>query len=120
MIGNRTRLVVMLDADFEIWHAWRLRRFAQRMALFCDAQPGDVRCYHSFKLPALLASFRFYRTALFTTHDLGREEGWHYVYPVHEVGHAVLLMLAFLALCLHIGLATAGSIRSTGGGGSPE
>ncbi len=83
----------MLDADFEIWHAWRLRRFAQRMALFCDVQPRDVRCYHSFKLPALLASFRFYRTAVFTTHELGREEGWHYVYPVHEVGHAVLQVL---------------------------
>ncbi|CAL5218812.1 g540 [Coccomyxa viridis] len=84
-IGNRTRLVVMLDADFEIWHAWRLRRFAQRLALFCDVQPRDARCYHSFKLPAILASFRFYRTAVFTTHDLGRETGWHYVYPVHEV-----------------------------------
>ena len=90
-IGNRTRLVVMLDADFEIWHAWRLRRFAQRLALFCDAQPRDARCYHSFKLPAVLASFRFYRTAVFTTHDLGRETGWHYVYPVHEVGHQCAL-----------------------------
>ncbi len=85
VMGNRTRLVIMLDADFEIWQAWRLRRFAQRVALLCNAHPHDIRCYQSFKLPALLNSYRFYRDAVFTTHGLGHDTGWHYVYPVHEV-----------------------------------
>ena len=98
VMGNRTRLVIMLDADFEIWHAWRLRVFAQRIALYCDAHPQDVRCFQSFKLPATLASYRFYRTALFTTHDLGRESGWHYVYPVHEVGLGLHWVSAYASL----------------------
>lgn len=76
----------MLDADFQVWHAWRLRAFAQRLALLCGDQPRDARCFQGFKLPAVLNGFRFYRTAVFTTRDLGTDAGWHYVYTVHEVG----------------------------------
>lgn len=83
--GNRTKYVLMLDADMSVPSAWRLRAAVHRLALHCLGRPEDGLCRMAIDMPADLEGTRFHTLRLFPTQDVGTEKGWHYTYPVHEV-----------------------------------
>jgi hypothetical protein len=53
--GEKTAYALMIDADFEVEGAWRLRHAAHRMAQECRER-SVVECPKGIKVPALCAS----------------------------------------------------------------
>lgn len=84
--GRRTKYAVMLDADMRISAAWRLRVTLQRVAQLCAASDQDPLCFQAFRVPVILDDIKFFSIRVFPTTGAGTLDGWHYTYPVHEVG----------------------------------
>lgn len=83
--GQRTKYAVMLDADMSIPAAWRLRLTLQRIAQLCARDGAAALCHQAIKMRAFLEDVKFFTIRVFPTAHIGTQDGWHYIYPVHEV-----------------------------------
>ncbi|EIE22202.1 hypothetical protein COCSUDRAFT_42571 [Coccomyxa subellipsoidea C-169] len=88
--GQKTAYAFMLDADFAVVDAWRLRNMAHRMVTECRER-SIPECMKGVKVWFKMGDMGFFSNRVFPTPGLGLPGGWLYKYPVHEVpGHSGL------------------------------
>ena len=84
MLHGKARWVFMVDGDNTITGTWRLQRAAARLSRACEEVSYPI-CGHGLQLMWDMGSMVFDAVRVWSTTGTGTKQGWHYIYPIHEL-----------------------------------